>query len=205
MHPNRAFAADEAAGWRLVETVGLATIALAAETGPAVAHAPLTRHGPRELRFHLARANRAFGAVAGARVVASLLGPHGYVSPGWYADGGRQTVPTWNYLAAEFEGVAEPLDEEGLRAHLDRKAADWEPAEGAEPWTLATPEPRRVEAMLAAIGGFRVAVTAVRVTAKLSQNTSPADREGVIAGLERGDGRPLADAMRAASDAGPRR
>ncbi len=203
MHPNRAFAADEAAGWRLVETVWLATIALAAGPSPAVVHAPLTRHGPRELRFHLARANRAFAAVAGARIVASVLGPHGYISPGWYADGGQQAVPTWNYLAAEFDGVAEPLDTDGLRQHLDRKAADWEPQDAFDPWTLATPEPRRVEAMLTAIGGFRIAVTAVRVTAKLSQNKSSADRDGVVAGLERGDGHALADAMRAASDAGP--
>ena len=199
MHPNRAFAADPAVGWRLVETVGLATIGLAGENGPAVVHAPLTRHGSAELRFHLARANRAFADIAGACVVASLLGPHGYVSPGWYADGGRQAVPTWNYVAAEFEGVAEPLDEEGLREHLDRKAADWEPADATDPWTLAAPEPRRVEAMLGAIGGFRIGVEAVRVTAKLSQNKAAADREGVIAGLERNGGCALAEAMRPAS------
>lgn len=74
MHPNAAFRGSDADGRSLVETVGLATIAFDGEHSPVVAHAPLTRHGPAELRFHLARTNRAFANAKG-RAVASLLGP----------------------------------------------------------------------------------------------------------------------------------
>ncbi len=74
MHPSAAFRGSDADGWALVETVGLATIALAGKDAPVIAHAPLTRHGPAELRFHLARANRAF-AHARHRAVASVVEP----------------------------------------------------------------------------------------------------------------------------------
>lgn len=182
MHPHDAFRAPEADGWALVETVGLATFAFTEPAAPMLAHAPLTRHGPAELRFHLARTNRAFSSASG-RSVASVLGAHGYISPGWYAESRGVAVPTWNYLAAEFEGQVEALTEAELREHLDRKAADWEPADAAPAWTLDTPVPRRLEAILAAIGGFRLTVEEVRVTCKLGQNKSAADRAGVAAGL----------------------
>lgn len=182
MHPNTAFHAQEADGWALVGSVGLATIVCVGEGGPVVVRAPLTRHGPDELRFHLARSNRAFGIMAG-HGVASLLGPHGYVSPSWHAGRDPGAVPTWNYLAAEFEGVVEPLSETELREHLDRKALDWEPDRPR--WSLADADPRRADAMLKAIGGFRLTVEKVRVTTKLSQNKSAADRAGVAAGLRR--------------------
>ncbi len=191
MHPNAAFHAPEADGWALVESVGFATIACA---GPVVANAPLTRHGPAELRFHLARANRAFPAATG-RVVASLLGPHGYVSPGWYEADDPGAVPTWNYLAAEFEGAVTRLSDAELREHLERKASGWEPE--TPHWTLAATDPRRADAMLAAIGGFRLTVDAVRVTTKLSQNKPAADRRGVAAGLRRRGNTALAERMAA--------
>ena len=191
MHPNAAFHAPEADGWAFVESVGFATISCA---GPIVAHAPLTRHGPAELRFHLARANPAFPAATG-RVVASLLGPHGYVSPRWYGTDDPGAVPTWNYLVAEFEGAATPLSDAELREHLERKALDWEPE--APRWTLAATDPRRADAMLRAIGGFRLTVEAVRVTAKLSQNKHVADRRGVAAGLRRMGNAALAGRMEA--------
>ena len=191
MHPNVAFHAPEADGWALVESVGFATISCA---GPVVAHAPLTRHGPAELRFHLARANPAFAATTG-RVIASLLGPHGYVSTGWYGTDDPGAVPTWNYLAAEFEGEVTPLSDAELREHLERKAVDWEPQ--APRWTLAAAEPRRADAMLRAIGGFRLIAEAVRVTAKLGQNKSAADQRGVAAGLRRMGNPALAERMEA--------
>lgn len=194
MHPNAAFRGSDAEGWALVETVGLATIAFAAEGGPTIVHAPLTRHGPAELRFHLARANRAFASTSG-RAVASLRGPHGYISPGWYAGDPRAQVPTWNYLAAEFDGVVEPLDEGALCEHLDRKAEDWEPAEPR--WSVRTAQPARIRAMLPAISGFRLLVDEVRVTRKLSQNKSANDRAGVTAGLRRAGNVALAVAMEA--------
>lgn len=192
MHPNAAFRGSDVDGWSLVETVGLATIAFAAGNQPTIAHAPLTRHGRAELRFHLARANRAFAHAKG-RTVASVLGPHGYVSPGWTTGDPRAAVPTWNYVAAEFEGVVEPLEDHGLREHLERKAADWEPAEPR--WSVETADPARVGAMLPAIGGFRLIVEDVRVTRKLGQNKSAKDRDAVAAGLVHTGNAALAEAM----------
>lgn len=187
MHPNAAFRPDDTA--LLDRAAGFAHLFAATPAGPMVAHVPTTRHG-KELWFHLARANRLFRHLDGATVLASIAGPDGYVTPNWYARPGDQ-VPTWNYTVIEVEGIVRPLPEAALLAQLDALADRHEPRPG--PWTRAKTDPARIDAMLRAIGGFAITVTALRGTDKLSQNKAAADRTGVIAGL-----RALADAMEAA-------
>lgn len=162
-----------------------------------VAHAPVTLHDGR-LRFHLARANRLHPHLDGARVLASIAGPDGYVSPNWYARPGNQ-VPTWNYVAIEVEGVARRLPEAALLAQLDALADRHEPR--PNPWTRAKTDPAVIASLLRAIEGFEIEATAVRGTIKLSQNKSAGDRTGVVAGLRAQGNMALADAM---EQAGPR-
>lgn len=184
MHPNPAFRPEETA--LLDRAVGFAHLFAATPVGPMVAHAPLTRHGD-ELWFHLARGNRLFAHLDGVTVLASVAGPDGYVTPNWYAKPGNQ-VPTWNYTVVEVEGVAHALPEVALIEQLDALADRNEPR--PNPWTRAKTDPAAVAAMLRAIGGFRIEVTALRGTDKLGQNKAAADRAGAIAGL-----RALANAM----------
>lgn len=187
MHPNPAFRPDEST--LLDRAAGFAHLFVATPAGPMVAHAPLTRHG-NELRFHLARANRLFPHLDGTTVLASVAGPDGYVTPNWYT-ASKDQVPTWNYTVVEVEGMTRAIPEAELREQLDALADRHEPR--PTPWTIAKTDPAKVAAMLRAIGGFRIEITAVRGTDKLSQNKSAPDRAGVIAGL-----RALADAMEGA-------
>lgn len=197
MHPNRAFhVLDDEAALDLAHRIGLAHIFLTGPDGaPIVAHAPVVRAGPRLFRFHLARGNRAVRHLEGARVLLSLVGAHGYVTPNWYQPPGDQ-VPTWNYLGVEIEGVARGIDQPALVAMLDQLAAQHEPGLSPKPWTRDKMAPARFDAMLKAITGFEVAVTEVRSTVKLSQNKAETDRAGVIAGLEAAGNAALAAAMR---------
>ncbi len=191
MHPNPAFRPDPATLLEQAAAIGFAHLFVATPAGPMVAHAPVTLHGDR-LRFHLARANPLHRHVDGAMLLASIAGPEGYVSPNWYVRPGNQ-VPTWNYIAIEIEGIARALADAALLDQLDTLADRHEPR--PNPWTRAKADPAAITAMLRAIEGFEIEVTAVRGTTKLSQNKNAADRAGVIAGLRARGEDALAAAM----------
>lgn len=193
MHPNPAFR-DDADPLAFAAELGFAHIMVATAAGPMVVHAPVTRAGGA-LRFHVARGNRATRHLDGAAVLVSVAGVQGYISPSWYAET-KDQVPTWNYVAAEIDGVARALDEDALVEQLDALAAFHEPRVAPErPWRRDKMEDAAFRRLLRAIVGFEVTPTAVRTTTKLSQNKSAADRAGVIAGLRRGGHDRLADAM----------
>jgi len=198
MHPNKAFRFENDAAmldWAVVR--GFAHILAATTDGPVVAHAPIVPADAGAVRFHLARPNRIVPLLDGARVVLSIAGPDGYITPNWYADPAQQ-VPTWNYITVEIEGVARTIDEDGLVALLDRLAEIHEPRVAPEnPWTRAKLDDARFRAMLRAIIGFEVTIETVRGTCKLGQNKQAEDRAGTIQGLAATGNIALADLMRA--------
>jgi transcriptional regulator len=155
---------------------------------PLCAHLPFlldrARGSRGTLLAHVARANPVREALdAGAPVLAVFRGPHGYVSPTWYA--ARDDVPTWNYAVVHAHAVPRPLDEDGLRAALAGLAAAHE--RGPAPWTPATLEPVTMAELLPAIAGFSLEITALEGKLKLSQNKKPEDFDGTLRGLrERG-------------------
>ena len=199
MHPNKAFRFDSDAAmldWAFAR--GFAHILAATSEGPMAAHAPIAPADDEVARFHLARGNRLVPLLDGARVILSIAGADGYITPNWYTEPAKQ-VPTWNYLAVEIEGVARPLDEDGLIEQLDALAAIHEPRVIPDnPWTRAKMDDARFRAMLRAIIGFEVTIEAVRGTNKLGQNKADTDRLGAVEGLARADNRALADLMRTA-------
>jgi transcriptional regulator len=137
--------------------------------------------------FHLARNNPLADMPDGARLSLSAIACDAYVSPDWYRT--LVTVPTWNYVAVEGEGVVRRLSKDALRHLLEALAADEERKLAPKPpWTTdKVPEPR-VEAMLNAIAGFALSFERLQGKFKLSQDKTPEDRAGVIGGLDaRGD------------------
>ena len=155
MHPDPAFRDDDAALDR-VAAIGFAHIAVVTPAGLMMIHVPVTRHGG-DLRFHVARRNRACPHLDGATALLSVSPLNGYISPNWYADPGDQ-VPTWNYVSIEVEGTVRRLDEEDLVDQLDRLAALHEPrVNPAAPWTRAKMNDARFRAMLRGIAGYRAA------------------------------------------------
>ena len=199
MHPNKAFRFDSDAAmldWAFAR--GFAHILAATAEGPMAAHAPIVPAGDTAARFHVARGNRLTPLLDGARVVLSVAGPDGYITPNWYADPAQQ-VPTWNYVAVEIEGTVRAIDEQGLIEQLDTLAAIHEPRVIPEnPWTRAKMDDARFRAMLRAIIGFEVTIEAIRGTSKLGQNKADTDRLGAVEGLARSGNTALAELMRTA-------
>ena len=198
MHPNPIFRDGDDEAWlAFADARGFAHIFAATPEGPMVAHAPVVRAGDRTLRFHIARANRLCRHLDGARVIVSVSGVDGYISPNWYADRTNQ-VPTWNYVAAEFDGVAAAIDEAALVEQLDALAERHEPrVNPADPWHRDKMDDAVFRKMLGGIRGFSVAVDAIRSTTKLSQH-KPADLVTTLAGLRASGNHALADAMASA-------
>src|SRR5690349_15310530 len=104
------------------------------DAAPEIAHLPcLVDDGLARVQLHVARGNRLGAlAAAGARLTAVFHGPHGYVTPRWYAEPSRQ-VPTWSYAVVHLSGPARVLDEDALLAQLRLMAARFEQG-AAAPW-----------------------------------------------------------------------
>jgi transcriptional regulator len=152
---------------------------------PWVGHLPIlaepTAAGTR-LTGHFARANPQWHSLAsGQETLFVFHGPHSYVSPSWYT--GELHVPTWNY--AVVHAYARPrLVEDPTELHelLGRMVTFFEQGE-AKPWRLELPTDFERE-LSAAIVGFEAIAERIEGKFKLSQNREPADREGVIRGLQ---------------------
>lgn len=190
MHPSRPFHwTDHDEMLDFVRQVSFATLVSAGGGEPGAAHVPLLVTPGGALRFHLARANRIASGLDGARVLVSVLGPHGYVSPDWY--GNADQVPTWNYVAVEAVGTARRLDPPAAAALLDSLSADQEARLAPKaPWTSAKMKPGLFEQLAKAIVAFELVPDTLRGTRKLGQNKSAAERAGAGRGLReagRGD------------------
>jgi transcriptional regulator len=163
-----------------------APVCVDAEPGPSGA-----------VRFHLARGNPV-AQLDGADVHLSFLAADAYVSPDWYETKG--SVPTWNYIAVEGAGRLRRLDRAGLRQVLvELSSRQEEKLRPKIPWTLDKLGEDRIEMLLSGIEGFTVAFETLEGKFKLSQDKTPSNIAGVIAGLEaRGDAasRAVAEAMR---------
>lgn len=204
---------DRAEMTRLIADHPFAILVSTDGNRPAATHLPLLWQAEPApwgtLIGHVATANPHWRAFTGdgAPVLAIFNGPHGYISPRWYAsrrESGR-VVPTWNYVAVHASGVARAFAEpERLRAAVTALIAAMEPGPG-DRWRLEEAPEDYVESMLDGITGIAITLSAMAGKAKLSQNRTAEDRRGAIAGVRRDAGNPaLAEAMerafRAAGD-----
>ena len=150
---------------------------------------------------HVARNNDQWRKPAQGESLAIVRGPDSYVSPSWYAakaEHGR-VVPTWNYVTAHVYGELVVHDDPVWVEDLVRRLTGKHEAHREHPWSVDDAPRAFVEGQLRAIVGVELVVSRIEAKAKLSQNRSAADVEGVIAGLrERGD-LAAADAVERAS------
>ncbi|MCU0984321.1 MAG: FMN-binding negative transcriptional regulator [Acetobacteraceae bacterium] len=177
--------ADNAALRALVGELRFATLVVNGAEGPVAAHLPLIFEG-EALIGHLARANPLSRLLlSGLPALAVFVGPSAYVTPSWYASKREhgKVVPTWNYVAVQARGTLAPVtDGADLHAIVSRLT---EAQEGGreQPWAVEDAPDDFIAGMMKAIVGFRMTVTSLEGTAKLSQNRPEADRAGVRAGM----------------------
>jgi transcriptional regulator len=148
---------------------------------PFATHLPFLLEGDR-LIAHMARANPQWRCFErGEDVLCVFQGPHGYVSPRWYA--GTRLVPTWNYVAVHIYGKPRIVsDPAAVRDQQARLVAAHE-AGAAKPWTMDGLPDSYVTGQLRAIVAFEVPITRIEGKFKLNQNRTAEDRAGVIKAL----------------------
>jgi transcriptional regulator len=194
-----------------IDAIAFATLVSTTADGLQVSHIPLLlapEEGPRGTLYgHVARAN-VHAACNGAPSLAIFLGPHAYISAGWYP--GKQThgkeVHTWNYIAVHAHGTLETFDEPAALRQLLGKLTNRHEQSMPQPWRLDDAPADYIDRNLAAIVGMRLPIERLEGKWKLSQNRTDADRQGVLAGLDGlGDeeGRRMATAIRRANTGRP--
>jgi transcriptional regulator len=194
--PDAFAVADEATLADFIAANGFAALVTTGPDGPVASHVPVVYERERKvLELHVAAANPHARVADGERALAIFAGPHGYVSPSWYAT--HPAVPTWNYAAVHVSGrMARITRPERLRALLAKLVAAYEPRGSS--WKMGALSAEYMAKMLAGIVGFEIAVERIEGKFKLSQNRDAADRRRVIAApadSARIDDRTLAEFM----------
>lgn len=188
MYVPRHFSQDDAVLVHdLIRRNVFATLVTEISSRPDATHVPVILDEQRgelgTLRFHLAKANPAAGAITGDREVLMIFtGPHTYVSPDWYAN--DNLVPTWNYAVVHAYGKPRVLDDASLRTLLADLSASQENRLPKSPWTMDKMPADLVDKMCRAITGFELPIAELQGKWKLSQNRGANDRAGVISALE---------------------
>lgn len=200
MHPNPLFRTDDRAAMEsLVDAIGFGMVFAQTPEGPRVAHTPLLSVGdgpeaPWTVQFHLARGNALTRHLDGATALVVVNGPDAYVSPRWYAN--RDTVPTWNYVALELEGLVRQMADDALEAFLHAAILKHEGQLAGEPWRAEESSEKVWGGLRRGITGFALEVQAMRPTLKLSQNKPPEERARIATGLEQAGHAALAQQIR---------
>lgn len=172
----------------LIDAAVFATLVSNGPQGPMASHLPmLLRRGPQgdTLHGHLARANEHWRYLAGEPVLILFQGPEHYVSPSWYPSKAAtgKVVPTWNYVMVQARGLARVSEAPERLRWIVGALTDHMERQRAEPWAVEDAPADYVERMLGQIVGIDVPVDSLIGKFKLGQNRSPADRDGLTAGL----------------------
>lgn len=186
----------------LIETHAFGLLISGAGAEMIASHVPFLLERERgahgTLICHLAAANNQVAALDGQEVLCIFQGPHGYVSPNWYAK--KPAVPTWNYMVVHAYGRARvSRDATELRGIVDRLSKIYE---GPDGWQLDDEPESFFAGMVRGIVGIEIPVARLEGKFKLSQNRPLPDIDGVIAHLRRLGGDEnlaLAEAMDAAA------
>jgi transcriptional regulator len=105
-------------------------------------------------------------------------GPHGYISPTWYAK--KEAVPTWNFAVVHAAGRPSAItDKTALHKLLGRLIEKFENYEGSGYDFSKLPE-SYVSPMLSGIVGFEMPIESLEGKFKLGQERSDADKQGLL-------------------------
>src|SRR5579863_4483297 len=194
MYLPKHFRADDEQARELLSGIRRADLVSSTSEGLFATFLPLIydehagEHGA--LLGHVARKNDHWrlGAIGEALVIAH--GPDAYITPSWYPskrEHGR-VVPTWNYITAHIYGQLVIHDDPVWLEQFVRRLTERHEADREHPWSPDDAPREYIDGQLRAIVGLELQITRIEAKAKLGQNRSAADIDGVISGLEqRGD------------------
>lgn len=169
----------------LVQANPFATLVGSGEGRMMAVHVPLLwveeGEGRVFLEGHIAVGNELkHSLIRGEELLAIFQGPHAYVSSSWYT---HENVPTWNYLAVHAYGKPVILEGEELYRHLREMVDRYE--NGRNPrFILETMDAKSLAGQMKGIIGFRMELSLVEASFKLSQNRNTMDFQRITEQLE---------------------
>jgi transcriptional regulator len=140
-----------------------------------------------KLWWHIAKGNHQNEAFDGETECTVIFhGPHGYISPNWYA--GKNSVPTWNFAVVHATGRPQRMtDDEAFARNLKRLVDKNEGHYGGgTTWDYSKLPDSYLKGMRGGIVPYEMKIENVEAKFKLGQDRSPGDREGVLRGLKSG-------------------
>ncbi len=139
---------------------------------------------------HISRQNPQKAALDGKSTGAIVFhGPHGYISPTWYAKTGN-VVPTWNFAVVHATGRLRPVEgKQELNQLLSKLIAKFESYEGTG-YDFAKIDDSYKYGLMAGIIGFEMEIELLEGKFKLGQDRSPADKESLLKKLDNGKSPP---------------
>ncbi|PKW29025.1 FMN-binding negative transcriptional regulator [Flavobacterium lindanitolerans] len=137
-------------------------------------------HGNTFLYSHISKANPQWKSfVDGEEVLAIFHGPHSYVSSSWYQ---KEDVPTWNYIAVHVYGKVEIIEGKELIDSLKKLVDTYE--HGSEHPVSVENLSEKTMRQVNGIVGFKIAVSEIQATYKLSQTRKETDFHTIVNQLE---------------------
>jgi transcriptional regulator len=201
MYTPAHFAVDDETAAAFLASIEVADLVTVTDDGLVATFLPLIFDAERRsLLGHVARKNDQWKRPAVGEALVIAHAENAYVTPSWYAtkkEHGR-VVPTWNYTTAHVYGELQIHDDPEWVGAVVRRLTERHESRRAKPWSVDDMPESFHEGQLRAIVGIELQVSRIEMKAKLSQNRSEADLDGVIAGLT-AEGLPdVADAVRRA-------
>jgi len=191
---------DPAAIAELCAASPLATLVVMTSHGMVANHIPLLAEGDGFIG-HVALANPLHHDVTpDMPALAIFTAADWYVSPNWYPSKAQthRAVPTWNYSAVHVHGTLEFSHAESEKRRVVSKLTTHFESQtnGAGGWRMGDAPGDFLKDKLANIVAFRLHVTRIEAKAKLNQNRSHDDVQGVAGEFEKRGNAGLARAMR---------
>lgn len=178
----------------LMRSHPLCTLVTQCDSGLVANHVPMqTIAEPTPLgciRGHIARANPLWREYrAETQALAIFQGPQVYISPSSYPSKAEtgEVVPTWNYAVVHASGTLQFIQDVGWLRDFVAGLTQTHEALRSMPWKVDDAPAPYIDKMLSLIVGFEFSIATLSGKWKMSQNRSPADREGVMRSLQNSD------------------
>jgi transcriptional regulator len=153
--------------------------------GLVASHYPILLDGDSDelaIVTHVGRPDDQVHQFGSGEMLLIVAGPHGYISPSWYAEGATP-APTWNFSVAHCYGVPQVLEPDDNLRVLTRLVAHFERHVEDPMWL-----DQEIGARIArGTVGIRLPITRFICKVKMSQDEDPVSQRQVLAQL-RGDG-----------------
>ena len=135
------------------------------------------------LIMHMSKGNAQWKEILPNQIgLAIVHGVQAYISPSNYVSKSEtgKVVPTWNYTSAHITGTLTVSHDQEELLNIVSELTDFHEHDQSNPWKVTDAPSDYLVSQLNGIVGITMRISKVEAKAKLNQNRSSADRQGVI-------------------------